>query len=347
MVKLIHSALDTLEVSARGKISLEVLEEIDKAKERARLSEGKEEIFLGKERFLVLPHGAGMYRYLLQGRNYDLKLTPSDKIPSLGARIKAISLYEIGAEKALEGVYEMVGRIGRFTEIKVKRLDLCSDFQGWEPKVSDLARFVCRAKKTGLYLESGRLNYIRFGQKNMLARLYNKSEEIKKSGKTWLISVWKETGLYEEKKAVWRLEIQFRRQMLACLNIETPEEALSSLGGIWQFGLSWLEFKKPSKAKQKTRWPLDRRWKALKEASFKGRPCLSVRKAKREADKERLIRGFGGYLTSLAAIYGDLSLKAAILRAGVYFRHYLEERGLDFTTVVKDKMKKREEEPLF
>jgi len=51
----------------------------------------------------------------------------------------------------------------------------------------------------------------------------------------------------------------------------------------------------------------------------------------------------GGYLTRLAAMYGDLSIKAALLRAGIEYQHILEERGLDFKDAVQSKIERQED----
>ena len=47
----------------------------------------------------------------------------------------------------------------------------------------------------------------------MLARIYNKSEEIKTTGKEWFKTIWLDNG-WEGKKDVWRIEFQLRRKAL-------------------------------------------------------------------------------------------------------------------------------------
>ncbi len=179
----------------------------------------------------------------------------------------------------------------------------------------------------------------------MLVRIYNKTEQIKKKHIEWIASVWRNNETYKEGFPVWRIEVQIRREILRELGIETIDEALASLKGLWNFGLTWLELRKPSSNKQKARWKIDKRWIELKEnAYFEGKPCERVRRAKRKADERRIVIMLGGYLTRLAAMYGDHSIKAAITRAGVEYGHYLNERGLDFRDVVQSKIEKQEDD---
>ncbi len=53
------------------------------------------------------------------------------------------------------------------------------------------------------------------------------------------------------------------------------------------------------------------------------------------------------YTTSLAAIYGDMTIEQAYYRGCVQIRLLLEEQGLDFRDVVQSKIDKKEDDPPF
>ncbi|MDP2210916.1 MAG: hypothetical protein Q8J63_04170 [Candidatus Aquicultor sp.] len=346
MLNIISSAIDTLELTyGKTRISYPVMEALVDAKADAALNNNRRsEVVFGSHRFHVLSHGAGFFQYLLNGVHFDLKICVSEKMSMIGVRVKSISIYELGIHKVLEELAGVVADLrGDPSERRatVKRLDICVDFQGWEPKLSDLKHFVCKAKKRGVYLEPDEPNYFRFGKNEMVVRLYNKGEEIRHSNKLWMIDVWKQNPHFNPEKPIWRLEVQLRRQALKNLNVDYTSEALEQLSGIWVYGLEWLELKKPTKNKQKSRWPTDPRWVDLRRnAGFVGKPCEPVRAKKRAVDEERIVRMFGAYTSSFAAIrgYENMELGEVIYRAGVLYHNQLEAKGLDFSEVVRGKM---------
>ncbi|MDP2157030.1 MAG: hypothetical protein Q8K68_04910 [Nitrospirota bacterium] len=399
MLKIIYSAVDTLECSFKGTLKHEKAKELEAKKTIARDEMGRSiydkaaeraeddhratmqkasaalalekyergyskkvpkkvaleppvqqtnEIELAGERFLVKAHGSGIYSYIVYNARFNIRITPSLKIPYfVYATIRSITLHELGCEKSVEALYEIVKELSQNENItsKISRLDVCTDFQGWAPRYKDIDKFVCKANLDGARRNCGKLGTFEFGKGNMMARLYNKTEEIKVSKKEWFMPIWQQSEAYDQALPVWRLEYQLRRPTLKELGIDSVEDSLSRLKGIWQYGMGWLELKKPSKNQQRTRWPLDKKWVQLRdETAFEGKTCSRVRRYKRQKNAERIVRGFGGYLTSLAAMYGDFSEAKAFTRARILYRHYLTNRGLDFEHMVKVKIEEQEED---
>ena len=57
----------------------------------------------------------------------------------------------------------------------------------------------------------------------MSCRLYNKTLEIEKSGKEYFFPLWKEGG-WDDESTVWRLEYQFKREVLNEIGIRTVQD---------------------------------------------------------------------------------------------------------------------------
>lgn len=62
-------------------------------------------------------------------------------------------------------------------------------------------------------------------------RIYDKSKEIKKSGKLWFGEFW---GT-EEPMNVWRIEYQLRRAPLKQFGINSIDDLTEKIGGLWSY----------------------------------------------------------------------------------------------------------------
>ncbi len=80
------------------------------------------------------------------------------------------------------------------------------------------------------------------------ARLYNKTLELKKSGKTYNQPQWEKAG-WKPGQTVWRLEFQLRRSVLKELEVSTFADLLPRCGGLWRYATeSWLRLSRSDKA---------------------------------------------------------------------------------------------------
>lgn len=175
----------------------------------------------------------------------------------------------------------------------------------------------------------------------MYVRLYNKSVQVVEEKKEWWIGVWQESKSYKEGKEVWRLEIEVRREALKGLGLSSPRDALGALQGIWHYGLRWLVLKKRSRNQQKCRWPDDPKWQALRDAGFEGTVCAKVRQEKKRADLRRILRVYGGAVTSFAADNGITSLNVAASRLTSSYSWHLVSKRLSFEEIVERKRRER------
>ena len=214
------------------------------------------------------------------------------------------------------------------------RLDVALDVQGLVPTVADFEKFVCPARQRALNLKGLELETIRFGKGEMVARLYNKTRELPVSGKEWFRTVWAKTPGYDREEDVWRFESQMRRKVLREIGCEAPLEAFAKLPEILGTALSWCSLRVPHGVTQ-TRWPLDPRWEALKEASFAGEPIPRVRDEGGRGNLNRLLDMIAGCTVSVAAQIREPEFEQAWAVVGAMIGARLELRGAWFADLVE------------
>ena len=97
-----------------------------------------------------------------------------------------------------------------------------------------------------------------------MGRLHHKLLECKKSRKEYLLNLWQEAG-WDCLHPVWRLEFEFRREVLSQLEIDSLPQVLEHLNGLWSYASTeWLKLCVPSEAdKTRSRWPIHPLWVAL------------------------------------------------------------------------------------
>src|SRR6202011_1160659 len=118
-------------------------------------------------------------------------------------------------------------------ELTVSRIDLYADMQGWCPELGDLRRFVGFGRhrkgfeeRQHTYMTGARLTGFTFGKDALVARVYDKTVEIRRRGTSWLPDLWGTDG---EDESVWRLEFQYRRAALVQFGLKTVGEVISAV----------------------------------------------------------------------------------------------------------------------
>ncbi len=125
------------------------------------------------------------------------------------------------------------------------RVDIYCDFQGWVPQPRDYDRFVTRSRRNTAHIaihhDGRRFTGFTFGHDAMVARLYDKTVEIRHSGKEWMRAVWAES--LDPSKPVWRLEFQLRRELLAQCSLQQPQDGLGKRQDLWTYATRWLSLR--------------------------------------------------------------------------------------------------------
>ncbi|HFK1531038.1 TPA: hypothetical protein ACGXM6_004853 [Bacillus cereus] len=161
------------------------------------------------------------------------------------------------------------------TDTKLSRIDVCVDSDETPFTKYDLEKVVTRARgKVNHFVNDEYYNGSEFsgftiGRGDpLLARIYNKTLEVKKSQKLWFYDLWRE-HLWDDIKSVWRVEFQIRRKCLKEFGVSSIEDFILKENNIWSYlTIEWLTLKIPLLDKNKTRWPLDPRWTVVQKADL-------------------------------------------------------------------------------
>jgi len=296
---------------------------------------------------LLRLHGWRNWPFWISSPRYELCVGAPPPFPAVYAQLHSEFIHLAGVDAAVREVDRVVtGRlIPRAARLTVSRVDLYVDEQGWEPEHADFFRFICRATMRRLYElpsqlhGSGRhLSGFVFGKGDVLARIYDKSLEMRRRGQTWQQAVWQGA---DTDRPVWRVEFQFRRRALARFGISGIGEALAARQGLWEYGMRWLSLRTPAKHVRRSRWPEARQWTTLRSAAMGSPASALVREHRRAADELRLVRGFVGYATSLEAMGSAHDLGGTLARDVPAAHRYLAKRGVPYRDIVAEKRSRR------
>lgn len=267
--------------------------------------------------------------------------------------------------------------------LQPSEIHLCADVAGW-PDIASLDRrkhFVSRSRKRGSHFEQDwdtdlRVKDFSYGLKEtgfdfskrgvLSCTIYDKTREMKQSGKEWFSDIWRLHGWQEDDGPVWRVEFKFKRQALHELfqegvfwGIEDAFELPDRLPVLWTYAAGrvehgndepdgWLRCVTPTEDKNRARWPTHPAWKVVQSA-FTHETALPddmrklVRKRHEEHNIEKGLEAILGYASSLSSwVGGDLADPDADLSVFLHWlaqngQVYLERKERDFGTEVQRK----------
>lgn len=103
----------------------------------------------------------------------------------------------------------LVGGFTRDLRLTASRLDVFADWQGLDVTDEDRHRFVRRAKARAMRDYGSTFTGFEFGRRNsntLLARIYDKTFEVERTGKRWWLDIWGPS--YDPAKVVQRVEFE-------------------------------------------------------------------------------------------------------------------------------------------
>jgi hypothetical protein len=349
-LRLLASGIDTLHLSARGTVRAEVWEALEEAKREAQAVDEAVpfEFPMTSQAFLLKPYGLRGYAYWLTSPDFELVLGQSKRFPAALVQLHAAYLHSVGPEWACHIACQLlrVEVFGAQPDIVTSRVDVYADTQGWNLELVDLQRFVCRGRGRRAFVEreqafaSGRrLTGFMWGRNAIVARLYDKMAEIERRGTSWLPDLW---GERDTDRPVWRLEFQFRREVLVEFGLRTVDEVLAGTQDLWRYGTTeWLTLRTPTADARERRWPVDPLWHEVQATEVTAATCGVVRRRLIQATEERIIQGLQGYLTSWAALRGTQHLAITLTSLSPVIDRYLASRGRTFESDVRRKRVRR------
>jgi len=308
--------------------------------------EGQPQIVaLAGRKAVVQPSGWGSYRYWLRCGDFDAFVGTGQNLPSVYARLASSFIHEVGVSKALIELQSFVvaALLPEMDDALCSRVDIYADFQGWVPQPHDYERFVTRSRRNSSHLtihhDGRRFTGFTFGRDAIVARLYDKSAEIARSGKDWMRTVWGDR--FDPSRPVWRMEFQLRREVLAQCSLQEPEDVLQKRQDLWTYATSWLSLRSPRPGERRTRWPVAKAWVQLSRAALGAPHSSLVRQRIKKHDESVLVRGLAGYASSLAALAGVNDLDVTMLVSRRRVLQYMDATGRDFRELVRLKRERQ------
>ena len=364
-------------------------------------------IALGGEAFSVAPFGKPRFGYLLANERMTVAIgrrkgDPTTGVPAVYIKARASWLWAHPG-RAL-GVFHHIQKwvtglhVGEAAPRAIlSRLDVAADMIGLDFQLEDFNHFVTRGVANHLHYDhewddgasrwldwdpergeavpakawrTGRkFTGFRFGQDKIVVRIYDKTQEIKVSGKQWFEGLWapdRQMGAAGPSRhwnfeKVWRVEMQCRREAIkefTLVDEETgeelknldPETILKNLTALWRYvvgapkalGDSWLRLAIPSesrskKLRQSCRWKTRPEWEAYQSVDFGTTQAHASREHQAHAQEEPLIAQALGITKTIAALRGFDTLAAALAHVSAAATVRAFQKGGDFAKEVKER----------
>jgi len=349
--QVLASGVDSLDVGiyvdwGAGGIGLE--ECLDDLKTRAQGTEGVSCEGLLAQPCLVLPAGKSSgYKYHLLAGDCHLFLASmgSDSKPRLGtpnayASLGCRSLWTKGIRQAVGDSCQLIDDLGgKVVGVKPSRCDLCVDLEMTENLSLEFLRDhrVSQSNSTKHFERNGQLESYYVGSRSgaIQARIYDKGREVLRGGtKEWFFEIW---GTSPPAR-IWRVEFQLRRRALKQFGIQSVDELLGKLGGVWAYLCeTWLSFRLPDHENVSRRTVLGW-WQVVQRSARLFGGSLDVQReleTGQTASPRWYVSHVAGCLVAFAARLGLRNLEEGLECLSASVRKYFAGRDYDERYVVK------------
>jgi hypothetical protein len=350
--KILRSAIDSLYLSYSGTLNESIELELERLKLCAQSDDPDERshasVLVADHSFQVSGRGSKRYPFILSNQHYHLQVSraQSSSMPLIYAQISSELLTLTGVDRAVNALNNLASVLGwDYEPSKVSRVDLCVDLDGFDGLPSiPLEHFICRSREKRFYAAGHSLTGLSVGEGGeLMCRIYNKSVELEKSKKYYLHDVWKSRGA--SGIDVWRVEFQFKREVLRQLGVHWMSDLLELQNSLWEYGTQWLQFKyaegKDTNRSRMTTYPF---WEVVQSAKFNNEPPYQLRRISQsqKPDDDFLFLNGLGALTSYMADRGIDDIDEANLQymkdCHVHHMKLSRDTGKTLTTYVREKV---------
>lgn len=329
--QLLIKGFDTVELTYNAKLRTPSLVQLEHEKEIAVEQEYehcKPFMFGGESTQMGRP-GRGIKFYLtLEGFDLLIKHTPEW---ALTARMTSPGLWQIGHEKLLERILEIISsqfvmpeqkdeETGEITPAPVERttrltrVDVCADY--YSPRFSRekgshlFDQFVIASKvknaavgDANMFGRSGKISTFTVGKKGSCEiSVYDKGLEIlQASGKVWFLELWKRDN-YDD---VWRVEVRLAKDFLKDRQIYTLEQFLERGQEVVRDAMHTRRLTEPTAGKNRSRWPLHWLWQqAMYDlgGGLTDKPMGLRKVSATEGRRDKLVKTIAGTLRAAAVL---------------------------------------------
>ncbi|MDX9690461.1 MAG: hypothetical protein RBT70_08410 [Alphaproteobacteria bacterium] len=298
--------VDTLEVCyyldmRKPNFSFEKLMAMRDSIGRGKKKDGIAITFGGRDFFLNAGGTSSGFPFLIRDNDFIIQFGEFNS-PSFSVKFLSKALWHKGYRAMHEEFLDWAGSMNlkpRKSET-ISRADLCFDYELINKAFGE-KNFVSSFHRDCKFRSFGEDETYKFGV-GTCVRVYNKSSEIIKSGKTWFYPIW--GGLSDN---VWRIEWQLNNAYLKERGLRTLEDFDKSIGFI--LGLlceHHTSLRTITSDTNRSRWPVHPLWLDLREqiSAFGQQPirALPNYRAHYPERVQRNIISMMGYLKSIAAL---------------------------------------------
>lgn len=261
-------------------------------------------ITLGGVDFLLQPYGSSSgFPFVISNQDFTIAFGEFNT-PSFFVKFRSLALWRDGATALHQRFMQWSADVGLVSTRpeSLSRVDYCFDY--FLPVIDfDEDSFVSLSSKDTQYRKDGRVQTYKFGESDIVLRIYDKVAEIEEqSHKTWFYKLWGEI------ENVWRIEWQIRKDILKRFGIRTFSDLQDGQGDLLRYlAEEHTTLRIKGDDSNRSRWPLHPLWLDL-QAQISTLECQGVY---REIDQaailnERLMRvaiSVYGYLKRIAAVH--------------------------------------------
>lgn len=336
--KLLRFGIDSLYLSYQGEIFSEVQERLTKLKLLAQHPEIDQQALaqysIAGHIFEVKDRGASVFPYVLEDGAFRIQLSRSSKqLPMAYVKLSSRYLSSVTPTEAEKHLREILSELGTLTDVAhVSRIDMCADFasnenmeswgrEAWVTRGKSIAAYAVAEQFTGWTVGLGG---------NIACRLYNKLLETVVSGRDDLFPLWQAAG-WKSGEPIWRVEFQFKREVLAQHNLIRLDSVLENLNGLWSYATTeWLRLTIPNPEDQtRSRWPIHPLWGHLSSVDWEtdGGPLTRSFKATRLPEDKRIFSLGASSIASYMAKHGLIDYGDGLDRYLFDLYSYLQSCG--------------------
>lgn len=249
------------------------------------------------------------------------------------------------AETRLNAVLSELGVLD--SSANVSRVDMFVDFVSYQNMEAwDRDAWVTRSDSINTYSVDKQFSGWAIGLGGDIAmRLYDKLLEIEKSKKYYLIPLWINAG-WNEGEPIWRLEFEFKRELLNQKDLAKLSLVLDNLNGLWSYAMTeWVKLKLPQDHdSNQSRWPIHPLWAALSSIDWEtsGGELISRVNLTRAPSKETAFNRALSGITTWMAMNGYSDYELAIHPFFEELAHFINNqalnKGTSFESLIKEKV---------
>lgn len=335
------SGIDALYLSGRAVLPEEFLAELEAKRAEAVEANQERPFAIGSCDFRIAPHGFGKYRFCLKHRFGQIGLTASTHLPALRVQPRSECLHGLGALGTVEWFDHPLGEICGPIRWSVSRLDLYSDWQGWELSGDDRHDFVCRSTSVDTHERNHGFAGLEFGRrssKTVCARIYDKTLQTAETGAGFWNDIWGPRRV--EDLPVIRVEFEFGRQGLQEFDVDTPQQAILTAPSLWVYATdSWLSLRSATADLTRSRWPITPEWNQIRHSSLAGGAFGIDRmyRGRQIGTLAGIEKGLIGFVSTFGALIGTVALSDTCKELERFIKHHEHGSPITFGARISDK----------